>query len=123
MKFTQLHKYLDLYFEGQATLEKEAILMDYFSKPVVDVKLAQLKPYFEAIASEHKQTYEGPLPDKPSSKTNWLRAVAIAAVAVFGIFMTQLNDIQAIQPNPEELMFEEFKVHMYFVSQKLNKRH
>jgi len=60
---------------------------------------------------------------KPSSKTNWRRAVAIAAVAVFGFFMTQLNNTQAIQPTAEELVFEEFKAHMYFVSQKLNKGH
>ena len=123
MELTQLHKYVDLYFEGQATREQEAILMDYFSQPVVDVKLAQFKPYFEAIASERKQTYQGQLPVKPSSKTNWRRAVAIAAVAVFGFLMTQLNNTQAIQPTPEKLVFEEFKVHMYFVSQKLNKGH
>ena len=88
MELPQLHKYVDLYFEGQATLEQEAILMDYFSQPVVDVKLAQFKPYFEAIASERKQTNKGELPVKPSSKTNWRRAVAIAAVAVLGFFMT-----------------------------------
>ena len=123
MELTQLHKYVDLYFEGQATREQEAILMDYFSQPVVDVKLAQFKPYFEAIASERKQTNKGELPVKPSSKTNWRRAVAIAAVAVLGFFMTQLNNTQAIQPTPEELVFEEFKAHMYFVSQKLNKGH
>ncbi len=94
MELTQLHKYVDLYFEGQATREQEAILMDYFSQPVVDVKLAQFKPYFEAIASERKQTYQGQLPVKPSSKTNWRRAVAIATVAVFGFFMTQLNNTE-----------------------------
>jgi len=123
MELKQLHKYVDLYFKGQATLEQEAILMDYFSQPVVDVKFAQFKPYFEAIASERKQTYQGQLPAKPFSTTNWRRAVAIAAVAVFGFLMTQLNNTQAIQPTPEKLVFEEFKVHMYFVSQKLNKGH
>ena len=123
MELKQLHKYVDLYFKGQSTLEQEAILMDYFSQPVVDVKLAQFKPYFEAIASERKQTYQGQLPAKPFYKANWRRAVAIAAVAVFGFLMTQLNNTQAIQPTPEKLVFEEFKVHMYFVSQKLNKGH
>ena len=123
MELKQLHKYVDLYFEGQATREQETILMDYFSQPVVDIKLAQFKPYFEIIASERKQTFKGQLPITPSSKNNWRRAVAIAAVAVFGFFMTQRNNTQAIQPTAEELVFEEFKAHMYFVSQKLNKGH
>ena len=109
MELKQVHKYLDLYFEGQATIEQEAILMDYFTQPVIDVKLAQFKPYFEIIASERKQTFKGQLPMKPSSKNNWRRAVAIAAVAVFGFFITQINDTQVIQPTTEEIVFEEFK--------------
>ncbi|MDG1930121.1 MAG: hypothetical protein P8I58_02220 [Flavobacteriaceae bacterium] len=123
MELKQVHKYLDLYFEGQTTLEQEAILMDYFAQPVVDAKLAQFKPYFEAIADERSQTYKGKLPVKPNSKTNWRKAIAIAAVAIFGFFMTQVNNTQVIQPSPEEIVFEEFKAHMYFVSQKLNKGH
>jgi hypothetical protein len=123
MELKQVHKYVDLYFEGQATLEQEAILMDYFTQPVVDAELAQFKPYFEAIADERSQTYKGKSVVNPNSKTNWRRIIAIAAVAIFGFFMTQVNNTQVIQPSPEEIVFQEFKAHMYFVSQKLNKAH
>ncbi len=123
MELKQVHKYVYLYFAGQTTREQEVILKDYFTQPVVDANLVQFKPYFEAIADERRQNYKGKLAVKPASKTNWRRAVAIAAIAIFGFFMTQINSTQAIQPIPEEIVFEEFKAHMYFVSQKLNKCH
>lgn len=123
MELKQVHKYVDLYFEGQTTPEQEVILMDYFTQPVVDANLVQFKPYFEAIANERRQTFKGKLQVKPASKTKWRRAIAIAVISIFGFFMTQINTTQAIQPSPEEIVFEEFKGHMYFVSQKLNKGH
>jgi hypothetical protein len=123
MELKQVHKYVDLYFKGQTTREEEVVLMDYFTHSVVDAKLLQFKPYFEAIADERRQTYKGKLPVNPTSKTNWRRALAIAAIAIFVLFITQINTTQAIQPSPEEMVFEEFKAHMYFMSQKLNKGH
>jgi hypothetical protein len=123
MELKQVHKYVNLYFEGQTTSEQEVILMDYFTQPVVDVNLVQFKPYFEAIADERRQTYKGKYPVKPASKSKWRRAIAIAAIAIFGFFITQINTTLAIQPSPEEIVFEEFKIYIYFVSQKLNEGH
>ena len=95
MELKQVHKYVDLYFEGQTTREQEVVLMDYFTQPVVDANLVQFKPYFEAIANERSQICKGKLQVKPASKTKWRRAIAIAVISIFGFFMTQINTTQA----------------------------
>ena len=52
MELKQDHKYLDLYVEGQATIEQEAILMDYITKPVIEGKITQLQTDVEAMNEE-----------------------------------------------------------------------
>ena len=50
MELKQAHKCIDLYFEGETTLEQEQALGAYFSQPKVDESVVQYKPYFTAIS-------------------------------------------------------------------------
>lgn len=121
MELKQVHKWVDLYFEGKTTLEQEKALAAYFSQPSVDDNLVPYKPYFTAISKERTQRFEGEFTPK-STKYRWLnlRVAAVAASLVIGFFAVQQTLLPA-QPSPEEIAFEEFKANMYRVAEHLNK--
>ncbi len=121
MELKQVHKHVDAYVDGTATLEQEQVLFLYFTQADVDASLAHYVPYFTAIAQERNETFSGvAVPVKPS-KNYWRNAVAVAAIAVVSVIATQQNNSQPQQLTAEELVFEEFKANMYLVSEKLNK--
>jgi len=116
MELKQVHKWIDLYFEGQTTLAQEQALNDYFSQPKIEKSLAPYKPYFVAISQERTQRFEGGF-NPATNKRRWFStALAVAAsVAFVALFL------RPVQPTPEEIVFEEFKANMYLVSTHLNR--
>lgn len=120
MELKQVHKYLDLYIEGNSSVIEEQALFAYFSQAEVDKSLAHYKPYFDAIAQQRKQRFSGDFdPTKKLKPLVLKRLAAVAAVVIAGFFV--LHQTVKTQPSPEEVAFEEFKANMYLVAEHLNK--
>lgn len=125
MELNRIESLLDAYFEGQTSLEEEAVLMDYFQNQQVAQHLLQYKPIFIGLAAARKERSQRPLilPEQSSNKSSsfWRYGVAsaiVVALAVGGFYYTQP---QMTQEEKEALAaFEDSKEALMLLSRKLN---
>lgn len=121
MELKQVHKWIDLYFDGKTTLLQEQELFAYFSQSLIDESLLPYKPYFAAILQERTAYFEADfIPNRNKSRWLYPRIAAVAASVAVCFFAVQ-QTLLAPQPTAEEIAFEEFKSNMYLVAGHLNK--
>ena len=126
MGSNNIEKLLDAYFEGNTSLEEEAILMDYFNNHRVEDHLLQYKPIFVGLeaAKREKSSREFRLPESKLSRSYkpWLYAVSAILVIALGIGIFFNMQSQVSQDKKEALIaFENSKKAMIFLSEKFNK--
>jgi hypothetical protein len=66
-------KLVDKYFEGETSVDEEAIIKEYFNQDTIASSLRQYKSMFNAFANEAKVTYDKPLEIKKEAKIVSLR--------------------------------------------------
>ncbi|QIE60778.1 hypothetical protein G5B37_14805 [Rasiella rasia] len=94
MELTKVEQLVSAYFEGNTTLQEEALLRTYFSEDEVAPHLASYKPLFNAMAIAQDETFNKELlfPQPQKTKNRWwigIAASALVAVGVAGFFMQQ----------------------------------
>ncbi|GHU88129.1 hypothetical protein FACS1894155_02380 [Bacteroidia bacterium] len=93
---------LDLYFEGQTSLQEEQILRDYFKRDDIDESLTEYKPMFDFFNEERilnsMEENKIKIPDKIGHSTGrkiWFSRISIGIAAsvilFFGIKLTFFN--------------------------------
>lgn len=126
MESSRIEKLLDAYFEGNTSLEEEAVLQDYFiNYPVAD-HLLQYKPIFVGLeaARREQSSREFQLPEMQASKSYkpWRYAIAAILVIALGIGVFFNSQSRLSQEEVEALAaFENSKKAMFFLSEKFNK--
>lgn len=104
----EVGRLLDLYFEGNTTIEQERLLADYFASPQSDPQFDYAKPmfdYFAATAAQEHQ-FEIRLPfEQPEHKVNlWHRyrkpiVWALSAAAAVAVALTTVLSIEYSRNN------------------------
>ncbi len=126
MESNNIRKLLDAYFEGNSTLNEEAVLMDYFNNHRVADHLLQYKPIFVGLGAAKKEqsNREFQLPEPPTRGLYkpWRYAIASIFVIAFGLGIFFNSQSQVSQEEKEALLaFENSKKAMIFLSEKFNK--
>lgn len=136
---------IEKYFEGETTLEEEALLRNYFNSGQVDEALKEYQPMFQFFASERETTvsegFEEALLQKLEPQANmvkmstWprqlLRIAAVGAVLVAAlIFLQKPNNGQSQQVavdwskyeiTDEQVAYQETVKALRLLSSKLKK--
>ncbi|MBH12043.1 MAG: hypothetical protein CMF37_03785 [Leeuwenhoekiella sp.] len=94
MELNKIEQLLELYFEGETTLEQEAQLQEYFTSDKVAPHLAEYVPIFGAFAKAKEEGFNRMIV-LPETKRSW-RWVPVAASIILcvGLFLT-FNQKQA----------------------------
>lgn len=126
MESSKIENLLDAYFEGQSSLEDEAILMDYFCSNRVANHLIQYKAIFVGLAAMKKEQSQRPIvfPESEAKMSNrFLRYAVVGALLVsLGVGGIYFSQTQMSQEEKEALIaFEQSKEALLFLSEKLNK--
>ena len=126
MGSNNIEKLLDAYFEGNTSLEEEAILMDYFNNHRVEDHLLQYKPIFVGLAAAKREKssrdFQLPGTKASSSRKPWRYAVAAILVVALGMAIFFNSQSRVSQQEKEALVaFENSKRAMIFLSEKFNK--
>lgn len=125
MESNNIDKLLTVYFEGNSSLEEEAILLDYFNNQKVADHLLQYKPIFVGLsaARNERSSRNFKLEKKQVFKISmWKYAVAALFLVAFGVGGFYLSQPQMSHEEKEALMaFENSKKAMMMLSENLNK--
>lgn len=125
MESNNIDKLLAVYFEGNSSLEEEAILLDYFNNHKVADHLLQYKPIFVGLsaARNERSSRNFKLEDKKVFKSNtWRYAVAALFLVAFGVGGFFLSQPQMTHEEKEALVaFENSKKAMMMLSENFNK--
>ncbi len=115
--YNDIHALLDRYWDGEATLEEERALKDYFASGNVDPRLAPEAPFFQALLEERAVqspniNIKAPAPQMYSTWQRWAASAAVIGMfAVGGWWMHHLGlDAQAsvaYQPVVEQPQIEQ----------------
>lgn len=89
MELNKIKNLLELYFEGETSIEQEAQLQEYFTSDEVAAELKVYKPMFGAFAQRQQGTFnrEIELPATTRSKRYWI-PVAASILLCIGLFLT-----------------------------------
>jgi len=147
MDYKKVNQLLEKYFEGETSLQEEAMLNDYFNENEVATDLQQYQPLFQyfkeekeiqlsddfenrlATALEKLETKPTEAKIKKMPIISQLRRIAAAAVIIFGAFMAyqqinspvQEDDIFAeYDAMTEQEAYERTKEALMLISNKLN---
>ncbi|WP_442846020.1 hypothetical protein [Leeuwenhoekiella sp. H156] len=88
MELDKIENLLQLYFEGETSLEQEAQLQNYFTSDKVAAHLEEYKPLFAAFAVAREGSFNRTLElpeDKP--KRYWI-PIAASILLCVGLFLT-----------------------------------
>lgn len=126
MESSSIEKLLDVYFEGNSSLEEESVLMDYFNNHRVADHLLQYKPIFMGLEAAKKEQssreFQIPVTKISGSFKPWHYAIASILVIAFGLGVFFNSQSQVSQEEKEALLaFENSKKAMIFLSEKFNK--
>ncbi len=136
---------IEKYFEGETSLEEEAMLRDYFNNGEVEEELSAYQPLFQYIANEQAQALSDDFEEqlfqrleiapKIVQMRQWprqvMRIAAVAAVLVVAmLFLQKTNTTQAQQAavdwskyeiTDEQQAYDETVKALKLLSSKLNK--
>ncbi|RDK87190.1 hypothetical protein [Marinirhabdus gelatinilytica] len=123
MELAKIEQLLEAYFEGNTTLEEEAILRAYFTKTNVAPHLQQYQPIFAGFAQAQgeRSVREIVLPKGPKTASRWwvgIAATLLVAIGVFGFF----NQEPTLTAEEKEALaaFEKTKEAFKLMSQNFN---
>lgn len=88
MELTKIENLLEVYFEGNTTLDEERILQKYFSQAFVATHLQEYKTLFNYFSESRAVISEQPIRVKTKKQTrnrSWL-SIAAAIVLLFTIY-------------------------------------
>lgn len=113
-----INKLIDKYFEGETSLEEEAIIQAYFIKGEIADDLKMYAPLFGYFEEEKQTTLSNDFDTKlfqelenrgkvvPMRNTRmYVLRIAAAVVLLIGAFFT----IQNLQPQEQEIVWEEYE--------------
>lgn len=123
MESSKIEALLEIYFEGNTTLEQEKILREYFISEVVAEHLETYKPLFAAFSEAKFETSEREifLPKKQKTSNFWKYGIAAMFTLIIGVTAFFLSQSRLTQEEKEALAaFEKSKEIMYLLSSNLN---
>jgi len=88
MELAKIENLIEVYFEGNTTLEEERVLQEYFAQDIVPVHLQEYKLMFDYFSETKAQVSNQSIQVKPIKKTwnkNWL-SIAAAVILLFTIY-------------------------------------
>jgi hypothetical protein len=126
MELHKIEQILDLYFEGETTIEQENELAIYFSEPNVAQHLKQYQPLFQFYQQEKNTVLPTKKPKKSKKqKVVWL-SIAASAVVFFGVgtfaynnFLESETTVLGTYQNPEDA-FEATQKALNLISTNVN---
>ena len=81
-----MNELLELYFNGQTSLQEEHRLKIYFKSSNIDPEHEMYRPLFDAFESESEISYHSDRPDDLKIKTYkvsnfWLKSISLTGIA------------------------------------------
>ncbi len=124
MELAKIESLLDLYFEGETSLDQENILRDYFSSDNVAPHLMAYQGLFVGLKNAQKEVSkrEVSLPPASINSRKWWLGIAASLVFLIGIVGLQFSETK--MTNQERLALAEFyktKETLLLVSKSFNK--
>lgn len=123
MESSKIEALLEIYFEGNTTLEQEKMLREYFKRENVGDHLEVYRPLFLAFnkAQLEISQREISLPKKPKARNFWKYGIAAMFTLIIGVTAFFLSQSTLSQEEKEALAaFEKSKEIMYLLSLNLN---
>lgn len=147
MDYKKVNELLEKYFEGESTLQEEAMLSKYFNQNEVAAELKEYQPLFQYFEEEKavqlSDNFESRLLEKIETQSttptkakirsiNWgsrLRNIAAAAVLLLGSFMAyqqinlppeKVDKFAEYDAMTEQEAYERTKAALMLISNKLN---
>jgi hypothetical protein len=148
MTFEQIKLLLDKYFQGETSLEEEALLSTYFNSEQIDSRLKNYQPLFQFFKTEKAVNLSGTVTqkvlsvEKPVKKLNllrgssmWVRAIAAMLVLTCGSYfliktlykpknlgLVENSRVTIYDENDDpQKAFEEVQAALNLVSKKMRK--
>ena len=124
MELAKIERILEAYFEGESTLEQEAILRDYFTGTKVAPHLAAYQTLFVGLKASKEEVSEREisLPTTSSSPKRWWISIAASIVIVIGVSSLLMPGDQISQEEQEALAaFNKSKETLLLLSKNFNK--
>ncbi len=123
MESSKIETLLEIYFEGNTTLEQEKMLREYFSSRVVADHLESHKPLFAAFSEAKLETSQREISLSKKQRTSnfWKYGIAAMFTLIIGVTAFFLSQSGHTQEEKEALAaFEKSKEIMYLLSSNLN---
>ena len=124
MELVKIESLLDLYFEGETTLEQERQLRQYFASEHVAPSVAMYQPMFQGLEAAKEEvshrTIELPTKNK---RPNWWYGVAASLVLAIGVGGFSYFNSNSLSSEEQQALaaYEEARATMMLLSENLNK--
>lgn len=123
MDYKQIRTILDLYFEGETTLEQEAELRAYFQQESVHPELVKFKPLFQFFHEEQLQQLDDSFDERLFKELEtveakrftlkrlspYLSRVAAAVAIVFGLLWAYDQQVAPDQPKQQAIDWSKYE--------------
>lgn len=124
MESTNMDELLEAYFEGNTTLEQEAVLREYFTTQDIAPHLKVYAPLFNGFvqAKQEQSSRDIVLPNQArTSYKKWIGIAASASIVLFiSVMMYQQNTIST-QEKEALVVYNETKKALLLLSKNFNK--
>ena len=125
MELAKIEQLLDVYFDGNTSLEEEQILKNYFSQDSIPAHLQEYKLMFDYFAESKAEVSNQPIQVNTKKTTwnkNWL-SIAAAVVLLFGIYkmVPTTNNFTDAQRAEAQKAYVESQKAFQLISKSLNR--
>ena len=125
MELTKIEKLLEVYFEGNTTLDEEDILQKYFSQSFVPAHLQEYKVMFNYFLDNKAEVNTQPIRVNTKNKTwkkSWL-SIAAAIVLLFTVYkiIPTSNDFTKAERAEAKRAYVETQKAFKLISENLNR--
>lgn len=124
MELAKIESLLDVYFEGETSLDQENILRDYFSSNEVAPHLMAYQGLFRGLKNAQKEVSkkEVILPQESNNSRRWWLSIAASAVVLLGVVGLQFSGNQMTTEEQHALAeFNKTKETLLLMSKSFNK--
>ena len=88
MELNRIKNLLELYFEGETSLEQEAVLQNYFTSDEVAPELESYKPVFAAFAQVQQDGFTRKIELPQDKPIRYWIPIAASILLCIGLFLT-----------------------------------
>ena len=124
MEYSKIKDLLDLYFQGNTTLDQETSLRTYFYSEDVDDRLKPYVAFFNDLDMAAAEVLEinPTLPNKVAQSSTWRIAFAATVITILGVsgFMYS-GSSKTIQEKEALAALKKSKEAMYLMASQFNK--